>query len=108
MFSLPLAATASTSSLRTELAASLRGQWLSPGRTAAYAIDLRTGRVLFAHNASSPFVPASNAKLPVAYAALARLGASFRFTTEALGAGDRAGRVLARRHRACVGTATRR
>lgn len=89
---LPLAATASTASLRTDLAASLRGQWLSPGRTAAYAIDLRTGRVLFAHNASSPFVPASNAKLPLAYAALARLGASFRFTTEALGAGDRAGR----------------
>ena len=91
-FALPLAATASTSSLRTDLAASLRGQWLSPGRTAAYAIDLHTGRVLFAHNASSPFVPASNAKLPVAYAALARLGASFRFTTEALGVGDRAGR----------------
>ena len=91
-FALPLAASASTSSLRTELAASLRGQWLSPGRTAAYAIDLRTGRVLFAHNASSPFVPASNAKLPVAYAALARLGASYRFTTDALGAGERAGR----------------
>ncbi len=91
-FALPFAAAASTSSLRTDLAASLQGQWLSPGRTAAYAIDLHTGRVLFAHNASSPFAPASNAKLPVAYAALARLGASFRFTTEVLGAGDRAGR----------------
>jgi serine-type D-Ala-D-Ala carboxypeptidase/endopeptidase (penicillin-binding protein 4) len=90
--SLPLAATASTASLRTELAASLRGQWLSPGRTAAYAIDLHSGRVLFAHNASSPLVPASNAKLPVSYAALARLGGSFRFTTEALGAGERGGR----------------
>ena len=79
--------------MRTELAASLRGQWLAPGHTTAYAVDLGTGRVLFAHNASTPFVPASNAKLPVAFAALRRLGAGFRFQTEVLGAGTRAGRL---------------
>jgi D-alanyl-D-alanine carboxypeptidase/D-alanyl-D-alanine-endopeptidase (penicillin-binding protein 4) len=89
---LPVAATAQAPSLRAELAGSLRGEWLSPGRTAAYAIELRTGRVLFAHNAASPFVPASNAKLPVAFAALKRLGPSFRFQTEVMGAGTRAGR----------------
>ncbi len=88
---LPLSASASTSSLGTELAASLRGQWLSPGRTAAYAVDLDTGAVLFAHNASAPFVPASNAKLPVAFAALKRLGPSYRFQTDVAVTGIRAG-----------------
>jgi D-alanyl-D-alanine carboxypeptidase/D-alanyl-D-alanine-endopeptidase (penicillin-binding protein 4) len=91
--SLPFAATASTPTLRDELAASLRGQWLSPGRTAAYAVDLRSGRVLFAHNASTAFVPASNAKLPVAFAALRRLGPTFRFHTDVVGAGARAGGI---------------
>lgn len=91
--SLPVVATAQPSSLRSDLAQSLRGQWLAPGRTAAYAIDLQTGRVLFAHNASTPFVPASNAKLPVAFAALSRLGPSFRFHTEVLATGMRAGQI---------------
>ena len=90
---LPLSAGASAPSLRSELAASLRGQWLSPGRTAAYAVDLRTGKVLFAHNASSSFVPASNAKLPVAWAALLHLGPEFRFRTDLYGVGGRAGRI---------------
>ena len=90
---LPFSATASTSSLRADLAASLRGQWLSPGHTAAYAIDLSSGTVLFAHNANVPFVPASNAKLPVAFAALKRLGPSFRFQTDVAVTGARAGAV---------------
>jgi len=90
---LPLSAAASAPSLRSELAASLRGQWLSPGRTAAYAVDLRTGKVLFAHNASSAFVPASNAKLPVAWAALLHLGPGFHFRTEVFGVGSRSGRI---------------
>lgn len=91
--SLPFASTAATPSLRDELAASLRGQWLSPGRTAAFAVDLRSGRVLFAHNATAPFVPASNAKLPVAFAALRRLGPAFRFQTDVVAAGHRTGGI---------------
>jgi serine-type D-Ala-D-Ala carboxypeptidase/endopeptidase (penicillin-binding protein 4) len=87
----PLSATASPRTLRDDLAASLRGQWLSPGHTSAFAVDLDTGSVLFAHNASQPFVPASNAKLPVAFAALRRLGPSYRFLTEVLVTGERAG-----------------
>ena len=90
---LPVAATASAHSLRDELDGALQGQWLAPGHTSAYAVDLRTGRVLFAHNAAAPFVPASNAKLPVAFAALRRLGPSFRFQTEVLGSGASAGTV---------------
>jgi serine-type D-Ala-D-Ala carboxypeptidase/endopeptidase (penicillin-binding protein 4) len=90
---LPVAATAQAPSLQSELASSLRGQWLTPGRTAAYAVDLETGRVLFAHNAAAPFVPASNAKLTVAFAALSRLGPSFRFQTDVFETGTRAGRL---------------
>ena len=52
----------------------------------------RPGDVLFAHNRASRSLPASNEKLPVSWAALDRLGPGFRFTTEVLGVGDRAGR----------------
>ena len=47
----------------------------------AVVTDLDTGTVLFAQNAGSPFVPASNAKLLTAAAALKTLGPSARFTT---------------------------
>src|SRR5215470_17270070 len=43
--------------------------------------DLATGEVLFSRQAGSPFVPASNAKLLTAVAALSTLGPSARFTT---------------------------
>ena len=43
--------------------------------------DLATGDVLFSRQAGSPFVPASNAKLLTAVAALSTLGPSARFTT---------------------------
>ena len=77
--------------LHAELGAALRGQWLTPARTAAIAIDLRTGEVVFAHNATRPFVPASNEKLPVAWAVLTRLGARTTIATEVVGDGTRAG-----------------
>ena len=84
----PLAA---SGDLSTRLAKTLRSPNLSLARTSAIAVDARTGEVLFAHNASVPVVPASNEKLPVAWAALTRLGPSYRFTTEVLGVGDRVG-----------------
>lgn len=80
-------------SLQSRLADALRVPGLAPGRTAAMALDLRTGRVVFAHNARRPFVPASNEKLAVALAALVRLGADYRFRTEVVGIGARRGRV---------------
>jgi serine-type D-Ala-D-Ala carboxypeptidase/endopeptidase (penicillin-binding protein 4) len=46
----------------------------------AVVTDLATGEVLFSRQAGSPFVPASNAKLLTAVAALGTLG-SARFTT---------------------------
>ena len=62
-------------------------------RTAALAVDLRTGAVVYSHNASLPLVPASNQKLPVAYAALALLGPGYRFQTEVVGSGTLVGDV---------------
>ena len=47
----------------------------------AVVTDLATGQVLFSRQAGSPFVPASNAKLLTAVAALSALGPSARFTT---------------------------
>jgi D-alanyl-D-alanine carboxypeptidase/D-alanyl-D-alanine-endopeptidase (penicillin-binding protein 4) len=79
---LPAAATAS---LRGQLHAALGG---FDGRgTAALAVDLETGKAVYAHNASSALLPASNEKLAVTYAALVALGPSFRMRTEVLGDG---------------------
>ena len=79
---LPAAATAS---LRGRLHAALAG---FDGRgTAALAVDLETGKAVYAHNASSALLPASNEKLAVTYAALVALGPSFRMRTEVLGDG---------------------
>ena len=52
------------------------------------ALDLTSGRVVFAHNSAVGFVPASNEKLPVTYAALKVLGPTFRFPTEVRGQGS--------------------
>jgi D-alanyl-D-alanine carboxypeptidase/D-alanyl-D-alanine-endopeptidase (penicillin-binding protein 4) len=64
---------------------------VAPARSAAVALDLTTGTVLFAQNADRPLAPASNEKLPVAYAALVRLGLDFQMETDVLGDGDQDG-----------------
>jgi D-alanyl-D-alanine carboxypeptidase/D-alanyl-D-alanine-endopeptidase (penicillin-binding protein 4) len=66
---------------------------VDPTRTAALAVDLRTGAVVYARNQSLGLVPASNQKLPVAYAALALLGPGYRFHTEVVGSGTLVGNV---------------
>lgn len=47
-----------------------------------------TGKVVFAHNSAVGFVPASNEKLPVTFAAVKMLGPGFRFPTEVRGQGS--------------------
>ena len=79
--------------LRAQLARALAVPHVDPARTAALAVDLRTGEVVFERNAQLSLVPASNQKLPVAYAALERLGPGYRFQTEVVGTGTLVGPV---------------
>jgi serine-type D-Ala-D-Ala carboxypeptidase/endopeptidase (penicillin-binding protein 4) len=80
-----LAPPASASSLRGRLSAALAG-FHGPG-TGAIAVDLATGRAVYAHNAGASLLPASNEKLALTYASLVVLGPSFRMRTELLGEG---------------------
>ncbi len=66
---------------------------VDPSRTAALAVDLRTGAVVYSRNQTLALVPASNQKLPVAYAALSLLGPGYRFHTEVVGSGTLVGDV---------------
>lgn len=84
----PLAAQAAEPKGATpRLTKALRSPFISPGRTAALAVSLHTGHVLFAQNEMLPVLPASNEKVPVSWAALVRLGPGFRFRTEVIGTG---------------------
>lgn len=57
------------------------------------AVDLTTGRLIFARNPDLPLEPASNQKLLVTYGALVELTPSYRFRTEVLGEGRQVGSV---------------
>jgi serine-type D-Ala-D-Ala carboxypeptidase/endopeptidase (penicillin-binding protein 4) len=80
-----LAQPAGATTLRGRLHAALAG-FTGPG-TAALAVDLATGRVVYAHRAENALLPASNEKLVVTYAALEALGPAFRMQTSVLGEG---------------------
>lgn len=82
---LMLPALAGAASLRARLHAALAG-YHGPG-TGALAVDLETGRVVYAQNANVSLLPASNQKLALTYAALVVLGPAFRLRTEVLGEG---------------------
>jgi serine-type D-Ala-D-Ala carboxypeptidase/endopeptidase (penicillin-binding protein 4) len=86
-------ADAADPTLGTRLAKALRVPHVDPSRTAALAVDLRTGAVVYARNESLALVPASNQKLPVAYASLSLLGTGYRFHTEVTGTGTLVGDV---------------
>jgi serine-type D-Ala-D-Ala carboxypeptidase/endopeptidase (penicillin-binding protein 4) len=77
--------------LERRLARALRVPHVSPARSAAIAVDLTSGSVLYAQNGSRPLAPASNEKLPVTFAALTTLGAGYRYETDVLGEGSQNG-----------------
>jgi serine-type D-Ala-D-Ala carboxypeptidase/endopeptidase (penicillin-binding protein 4) len=79
------------SQLQRRLARALHVPHVAPARSAALALDLASGTVLFGQNADRPLAPASNEKLPLAYAAFVRLGPAFRIETEVLGEGEQDG-----------------
>jgi D-alanyl-D-alanine carboxypeptidase/D-alanyl-D-alanine-endopeptidase (penicillin-binding protein 4) len=89
----PAAAVATAPSLNGTLRTALAAPGVAPERSAAMAIDLRTGEVLFAQNPDTPLQPASNEKLCIAYTALVELGPTYRFRTEVLGEGRQVGNV---------------
>jgi D-alanyl-D-alanine carboxypeptidase/D-alanyl-D-alanine-endopeptidase (penicillin-binding protein 4) len=78
-------------SLRAQLHAALAG--FDGSGTGALAVDLASGRVVYAHNANASLLPASNEKLALTFAALVGLGPSFRTRTEVLGEGRLLGGV---------------
>ena len=86
-------ARAADPTLPSRLAKALAVPNIDPSRTAALAVDLRTGTVVYSRNPLLSLQPASNEKLPVAYAALHRLGSGYRFHTEVVGTGSLVGDV---------------
>ena len=87
----PAAARPSTLPLTARLAQALAVPGYSKSTSAAVAFDLSTGKVLFARNPDLSLAPASNEKLPVTFAALHDLGASYRFRTAIFGRGQQSG-----------------
>ena len=87
----PVAAGAQQTPLQARLAKALRVPHVAPARSAAVAIDLATGSVLFTQNSALSLAPASNEKLPLTYAALTTLGPTFRIETDVLGEGTQDG-----------------
>ena len=73
--------------LQDRLAKALAVPHVSKGQTGAVAVDLRTGKAVFALNEQRSFLPASTEKLAIAYAALHELGAAYRIETDVLGEG---------------------
>jgi D-alanyl-D-alanine carboxypeptidase/D-alanyl-D-alanine-endopeptidase (penicillin-binding protein 4) len=79
--------------LAEKLARALAVPHVRTALSGALAVDLASGRVVYSLNPDRSLAPASNEKLPVTYAALVKLGASYRFRTQVLGAGARRGAV---------------
>jgi D-alanyl-D-alanine carboxypeptidase/D-alanyl-D-alanine-endopeptidase (penicillin-binding protein 4) len=75
------------------LARALRAPGVDARRTAALAIDLRTGNVVFRSNPDLALAPASAEKLAVSFVGLRLLGPGYRFRTEVGGEGELAGRT---------------
>jgi serine-type D-Ala-D-Ala carboxypeptidase/endopeptidase (penicillin-binding protein 4) len=74
--------------LQARLARALASPHLAGATSAAIAVDLTSGKVVFERNPTLALVPASNEKLAVTYAALAAFGPWFRIPTEVLGHGE--------------------
>jgi len=95
--SLAASTSAPTQAAPPDLSLALGRALAAPGvavsRTAALAVDLETGEVVFSRNAGSALAPASAEKLAVSFAALRLLGPGYRFRTEVAGRGELVDRV---------------
>ncbi len=86
-------ASGATPQLAAALGRALAAPDVDPARTAALAVDLGTGAVVFHSNAGLSLAPASAEKLAVSFAALRVLGPGFRFRTEVAAAGELSERI---------------
>ena len=68
-------------SLRQRLSEHLRASAFRKVRVGVTVVDTQSGNELYSHNADAPFNPASNAKILTTAAAMATLGADFRYRT---------------------------
>jgi len=80
--------------LRRDLDAVFSERRLADAQWGVQVYSLDRGEVLFERNARKLYLPASNAKLLTAAAALTRLGPAYRFKTKILAAGTVEGGVL--------------
>jgi serine-type D-Ala-D-Ala carboxypeptidase/endopeptidase (penicillin-binding protein 4) len=84
-----------TSTRTSALAQALAGAVATPGvaraQTGVVVVDLNADTVVYRLNPETPLEPASTEKLPLATAALQRLGPNFRTTTDVLGEGKLVG-----------------
>jgi len=87
------ATSGASGSLGLRLDRALHSPAVSYAASGAEVVDLDTGQVVYAHNASIGLRPASNEKLTVTYAALTALGPAFRIETDVLGEGAQDGSV---------------
>ena len=69
------------------LGAAVATPGVSRAQTGVVVVDLDADAVIYRLNAETPLEPASTEKLPLATAALQRLGTNFRTTTDVLGEG---------------------
>jgi len=79
------------SQLQRRLARALHVPHVATARSAAVALDLPSGTVLFEQNPGRSLAPVSNEKLPLTYAALMQLGPAYRIETDVLGQGQQDG-----------------
>jgi len=87
----PVVAGAQQTPLQTRLAKALRVPHVASARSAAVALDLATGTVLFTQNPGLSLAPAANEKHPLTSAALTTLGPTYRIETDVLGEGEQDG-----------------
>jgi D-alanyl-D-alanine carboxypeptidase/D-alanyl-D-alanine-endopeptidase (penicillin-binding protein 4) len=74
--------------LARKLSRALAVPHVAKSRSSALAVDLTSGKQLYARNLRLPLIPASNEKLAITYASLLALGPSYRFSTDVLGEGE--------------------
>ena len=74
--------------LQQQLSRALAVPHVPARHSAALAVDLESGTVVFARNAALPLAPASNEKLAIAFTALSVLGPTYHIPTLVLGEGE--------------------